>query len=103
MDTPAEGEFLSMFSMADYEAAIQAAPPGTLIKLGDLDRAFVTCTTCGAKMKPEHTQFHKHPKRCEHCASEFDENTHKHTPILHTGQVGAGTIGFTKGCTTEAL
>lgn len=91
------------FDRLKYEQAIMAAPPGTLIKFGDLEREMVKCTTCGAEMEPQHTQFHKHPKKCEHCSVEFDENTHRHVPIKHTAQVGAGTIGFTRGCTTEAL
>lgn len=103
MDTPAEGEFLSMYSMADYENAIKAAPPGTLIKLGDLDKAFVTCTTCNGKMPPEQAQFHKHLKDCEHCGVNYDENMTRHSPILESKPVGAGTVGFTSGCKVEAL
>lgn len=91
------------FDRIKYEQAILAAPPGTLIKFGDLEREMVKCTTCGAEMLPEHTQFHKHPKKCEHCHTHFDENTHRHVPVMHTQQKGAGTIGYTTGCKEEAL
>lgn len=91
------------FDRLKYEAAINAAPPGTMIKMGDLEKDLVKCTTCGAEMEPRHTQFHKHPKKCAHCHDTFDENIHKHVPIMHTAQVGAGTIGFTRGCTQEVL
>ena len=91
------------FDRLKYEMAIQAAPPGTMIKMGDLEKDLVKCTTCGAQMEPQHTQFHKHPKKCEHCAETFDENEVAHEPVKHSGQVGAGTIGYTKGCQVKAL
>jgi len=97
------GEFLSFFSMADYEAAIAKAPPGTLIMLGDLDKQFVTCTTCGGKMAPDQAQFHTHPKKCGACGVTFDENLKKHTPVHATAHRGAGTVTFTAGCKEEDL
>ena len=98
METPSGGEFLSMYSIADYEAAIQKAPPGTLIKLGDLEANIVTCTTCNSKMDRKAAEFHKHPKKCDACGDTFDENMEKHEPIHHEGPVGAGTIKYTTGC-----
>lgn len=97
------GEFLSFFSIADYEAAIAAAPPGTLIKLGDLEKNIVTCTTCGSKMDRKAAEFHKHPKKCDACGVTYDENLTKHTPIHATAHRGAGTVTFTAGCQEEAL
>lgn len=97
------GEFLSFYSVVDYEAAIKAAPPGTFIKLGDLEKNLVTCTTCGSKMDRTSIPFHKHPKECEHCHATYDENTHKHTPQIANKHAGAGTVTFTAGCKEEAL
>jgi ribosomal protein L37E len=98
------GEFLSRFSMADYQAAINAAPPNTMIKLGDLDKALVTCSTCGARMEPAATAFHKHPKDCDTCGLTYDENMEKHTPMITTSPHGnAGTVVYSSGCKVEAL
>jgi hypothetical protein len=98
-----QGEFLSFRSMADYEAAIAAAPPGTMIKLGDLDKDMVRCTTCDAAMERKAAEFHKHPKKCEVCGEHFDENMEKHTPNHVSEQRGGGTIGYTTGCKKESL
>lgn len=102
-DLPEGGEFLSFYGMADYQAAIAAAPPGTLIKLGDLEKNLVTCTTCNEKMSRKASEFHKHPKKCEACGVHYDENMVKHTPIHQTRHVGAGSVTFTAGCKEEAL
>jgi hypothetical protein len=91
------------FDRLKYEQAILAAPGGTLIKFGDLEREMVKCTTCGAEMLPEHTQFHKHPKKCDTCGDHFDENLEKHTPDHVTEQRGGGTIGYSRGCKKETL
>jgi len=99
-------EELVPFDRMAYEMAIRQAPPDTMIKFGDLEpvqKDLVRCTTCDAQMEPRHAQYHKHPKKCGHCHDHFDENTHRHVPVLHQGQVGAGTIGFTRGCKPEAL
>ena len=42
-------------------------------------------------------------KKCEHCGDHFDENEVAHEPVKHSGQVGAGTIGYTKGCQVKTL
>jgi hypothetical protein len=106
MDTtglPEGGEFISIYSIADYEAAINAAPPGTLIKLGDLEQNIVTCTTCNSKMDRKAAEFHKHPKKCGACGDIFDENMERHEPEHHEGQVGAGTIKYTRSCKKVTL
>lgn len=102
-DLPQGGEFLSFRGIADYEAAIAAAPPGTLIKLGDLEKDVVTCTTCSSKMDRKAAEFHKHPKKCGACGVTFDENMVKHTPVHQTRHVGAGSVTYTTGCKEEAL
>ena len=91
------------FDRLKYEQAINAAPPGTMIKFGDLEKEMVKCTTCGAQMEPQHTQFHKHPKKCDACGDHFDENMEAHEPIHHEAQVGAGTIKFTRACKKVTL
>jgi predicted RNA-binding Zn-ribbon protein involved in translation (DUF1610 family) len=98
-----QGEFLSMYSMADYEAAINAAPPGTMIKLGDLDKAFVTCTTCNGKMPVDQAQFHKHLQDCPHCGKTIDINMTAHDPVIESKKAGAGDITYTTGCTERTL
>jgi phage FluMu protein Com len=91
------------FDRLKYEQAIAAAPPGTMIKLGDLERPMVRCTTCNGEMDEAAAQFHKHPKKCGACGNHFDENMEKHTPIHVSEQRGGGTIGFTSGCKKESL
>lgn len=97
-----DGEFVSMYGLQDYMAAIQAAPNNTLILLGDLDRNVVICTTCNAKMDRKAAEYHKHPKECDGCGDTFDENTERHEPIHENVQRGA-TLVYSSGCRTVKL
>lgn len=57
-----DGSMIDTVDVRDYFRAIHQAPPGTMIKMGELEKSpeWAQCTECGALMDWVLTKYHVH-------------------------------------------